>query len=232
MNLKDEKVVVLVSANAEWQALLPEYPHAKCKNSPFGQYFAAQIDGQDVTFIKGGWGKISAAASAQYVIDQWHPKLLINIGTCGGFAGHVEKGEVLLVDKTIVYDIIEQMGDSAEAIADYTTDIDVSWVGDDLPSNVRKGMLLSADRDILREELPRLKDVYQGIAADWESGAIAWVAHRNKTPLLILRGVSDVVSEERAEAYGGVAVFEAGTRQVMSDLNAQLPYWLAKAAAR
>jgi adenosylhomocysteine nucleosidase len=228
MNLKDAKVVMLVSANAEWQALLPEYPHAECKNSPFGQYFAAQIDGKEVIFFKGGWGKISAAASTQYVIDQWHPKLLINIGTCGGFAGHVEKGEVLLADKTIVYDIIEQMGDSAEAIADYTTDIDVSWVADDLPNNVRKGMLLSADRDILREELPRLKDVYQGVAADWESGAIAWVANRNKTPLLILRGVSDVISEEHAEAYGGVAVFEAGTRQVMSELNAQLSFWLHK----
>jgi len=85
-------------------------------------------------FLHGGWGKIAAAASAQYAIDRWHPALLVNLGTCGGFAGRVEVGDVVLVERTVVYDIIERMGDPREAIADYATTLDLSWVGASPPS--------------------------------------------------------------------------------------------------
>ena len=41
------------------------------------------------------------------------------------------------------------------------------------------------------------------MALDWESGAIAWVAARNQTRCLILRGVTDLVGEAGDEAYDG-----------------------------
>ena len=52
-----------------------------------------------VIFFQGGWGKIAAAASTQYVIDFWRPDLLVNLGTCGGFAGEIARGEIILVEK-------------------------------------------------------------------------------------------------------------------------------------
>lgn len=48
-------------------------------------------------FFHGGWGKIAAVASAQYVIDRWSPELLVNLGTCGGFEGEITKGTIILV---------------------------------------------------------------------------------------------------------------------------------------
>jgi nucleoside phosphorylase len=50
---------------------------------------------------------------------------------------------------------------------------------------------VSADRDLIIGEVERLKTEYGAIAGDWESGAIAWVAARNRTRCLILRAVSD-----------------------------------------
>ena len=112
----------------------------------------------------GGWGKIAAAASAQYVIDRFAPQLLVNLGTCGGFAGEVERGEVLLADETLVYDIVEQMTDADEAIAERATTIDLSWLdGPDgsppaaYPSPVRRVRLLSADSDIVPAQVGRLR---------------------------------------------------------------------------
>jgi hypothetical protein len=40
--------------------------------------------------------------------------------------------------------------------------------------------------------------------------------------------VSDLVGEGGGEAYGNEAVFEAGTRQVMTKLIGQLPMWLSR----
>ena len=67
--------VVLISADAEWRALGQLVPHREPVHSPFGDWFQVSInvDGREepVIFFHGGWGKIAAAASTQYVIDQW-----------------------------------------------------------------------------------------------------------------------------------------------------------------
>jgi adenosylhomocysteine nucleosidase len=219
------KIVVIVSANAEWRVVKELYPDLNLQQSPFGEYADLELETWNLTLFHGGWGKISAAATAQYVIDHFQPDLLVNLGTCGGFAGRVETGTVILVERTLVYDIIEQMGDGVEAIEHYATDIDLSWL-DGEPKTVVRSLLVSADRDIVVEDIPMLIEKYGAVAADWESGAIAWVAKKNGTRLLILRAVSDLVGGEGGEAYGNLDLFHERTRVVMKDLFDQLPKWL------
>lgn len=225
--------VILISANAEWKPVRELFRDVETRDSPFGEWFSVELkvagQKETVIFFHGGWGKISAAASTQYVIDRWAPVLLVNLGTCGGFEGEVKRGETILVERTLVYDIVEQMGDSSEAIAEYTTDIDLSWLSEPLPFPVRRSLLISADRDIVAKEITRLKTGYRAIAGDWESGAIAWVAGQNGTRCLILRTVSDVVSARGSETYGDVKLFEERTREIMKRLIDSLPAWLAKA---
>jgi adenosylhomocysteine nucleosidase len=198
--------VILISANAEWKPVRTQFPKAVITETPFGECFTADFNvnqtAESVVFFHGGWGKIDAAASTQYTIDRWKPKCIINIGTCGGFQGRVNRNDVILVNKTVVYDIIEEMGDSDEAIADYTTDMDLSWIKKPYPSEVIESVLVSGDRDILRNDIPRLIEKYDAIAGDWESGAIAFIAQRNQIPCVILRAVSDMVGSEGGEVYG------------------------------
>jgi adenosylhomocysteine nucleosidase len=224
-----ENVVVLVSADAEWRAVLQIVPGRPIFHTPFGDWFRTSLSGYDksVLFFHGGWGKIRAAASTQYAIDRWKPRLLVNLGTCGGFAGAITKGDVILVDRTLVYDIVERMGDASDAIREYTTLLDLSWVGE-LPRGVIRGPLVSADQDILPGDVGRLRRQFDAVAADWESGAIAFVARANGTPVLILRGVSDLVSEAGGEAYGEPSVFQSGAQQVMATLIEKLAFWLVR----
>ncbi|HWQ45753.1 MAG TPA: hypothetical protein VN376_02735, partial [Longilinea sp.] len=179
------------------------------------------VNNKPVIFLHGGWGKISAAASAQFGIDRWDPPAVVNIGTCGGLSGQTQTGEIVLVEKTLVYDIIEQMGDPQEALDFYTTSLDLSWLPKPYPQAVRVGALFSADRDIVSSEVDGL--IAGGaVAADWESGAIAWVAQRNNRNCLILRAVSDVVSAEGGEVYGDFAAFEQRTQSIMDGLMKHL----------
>jgi adenosylhomocysteine nucleosidase len=222
-------VVVIVSANAEWQVVrsCPGFAAAKVQMGPYGEWFEQPVEGRRAIFLQGGWGKISAAASAQYAIDRWQPALLVNLGTCGGLAGRIERGEILLVERTLVYDIIEQMGDPQAAIEHYATRIDLSWLAEPYPMPVRRALLVSADRDICLADIPMLVEKYAAIAADWETGAIAWVAARNAVHCLILRGVSDLVGETGGEAYDDYSLFQDGARQVMLPLLKSLPEWLS-----
>lgn len=224
------KIVILISAHAEWRVVKELFPDLTIQHTPFGETTELTLNAKRLTLMHGGWGKISAAASAQYAIDQFHPDLLINLGTCGGFAGRVETGTVILVERTLVYDIIEQMGDADEAIRHYAVDSDLAWLQVDdkwlLDHGVTRKLLVSADRDIVVEDIPMLIQKYDAVAADWESGAIAWVAKQNGTRLLILRAVSDLVGADGGEAYENIGLFHERTKTVMRNLFDQLPAWL------
>jgi adenosylhomocysteine nucleosidase len=221
--------VVLISANTEWQVIREFLPNVEIQHSPYGEWFETDSSQFPIPliFFFEGWGKIAAAGATQYAIDRWQPELLINLGTCGGFAGEIEKFTIILAEKTLVYDIIEQMGDQEAHIAHYTTHIDLSWLEEPYPQEVIRTKLISADRDLIVDEIPELKDQYAAVAGDWESGAIAWVASQNDVRCLILRGVTDLVGVEGGEAYdGNLDIFVEGTRVVMGKLLAALPGWL------
>lgn len=230
-------VLVLISADAEWRSVRAMLPASEMRDSPFGECFLSYIDltgepGFPVIFFQGGWGKISAAASAQYVIDCWRPELLVNLGTCGGFAGEIQQGEIVLVEKAIVYDILEQMGDPDAHLTHYTTRIDLGWLGERLPHPVVRGTMLSGDRDLVPAEILQLKNRFMARAGDWETAAIAWVAQRNQQRCLILRGVSDVVDEKGSPAYIDDDYFEQSAQDIMLKLVSMLPDWISLALKR
>src|SRR5512136_1984344 len=139
--MADANVLVLISANSEWRAVKDILSPSEIQSTPLGETFTIQLNSKlsatgkrgtvtpdtGVRLFHGGWGKISAAATTQYAIDHFHPQLLVNLGTCGGFEGRIQRGTIILVTKTIVYDIIEQMLDPEEAIKHYSTEMDLSW---------------------------------------------------------------------------------------------------------
>jgi adenosylhomocysteine nucleosidase len=178
-----------------------------------------------VILFQCGWGKVAASAGTQYAIDRWHPELIINIGTCGGFSGLTEIGEIILARETLIYDIYERMGNPGLALDHYYNVIKLDFLCYPLPKKVRVARLLSADQDIDPTQLPHLRDEFHAIAADWESGAIAWTAKRNATRVLVLRAVSDLVSEDGGEIYASDQ-FAARTQEVLQPILKALPNWI------
>lgn len=218
------KAVIVISAIAEWIAVKSLFASAKISHFPFGEYLEVTINGQDVALYHCGWGKIASAGAIQYLIDHASPDVIINLGTCGGFEGSVQQGDIILVDKTYVYDIIELMGD-LDITTYYASSLDLSWLTEPYPHPVRRGLIASADSDLPPDKISFLKQK-GAIAADWESAALAWVAQKNNARLLILRGVSDMVSEDGGEAYNNIEVFNARAKGIMETLIGQLPDWL------
>lgn len=226
-------IVVLVSANSEWEGVKPLFPNAEIKITPFGESMnvtlgtptlSDEVQGWNLTLLHTGWGKIASAASIQYVIDRHSPDLIVNLGTCGGIAGVVNQGDLILVERTFVYDIVELMSD-VDVSTYYASSLDLSWLADPLPHPARRGLIASADSDLPPDKIPFLRSK-GAFAADWESAALAWVAKKNNARLLILRTVSDLVSEHGGEAYGDIEIYRERTKDIMEQLFEQLPDWL------
>jgi adenosylhomocysteine nucleosidase len=230
------RIAVVISANAEWTPAREALGPDRIARSPYGEYFTHSIASEPILFFHGGWGKIDAAASTEYIIGRWNPQLLINLGTCGGLDGRMERLERLLVNRTIVYDIREAIGDSSEAIAAYATDIDLCWLTDSangFPLKHRRAAMYSADRDLVASDVAELKRRFpDAVAADWESASIARVATRRGTRVLILRAASDLVSETQGEATGNLTLFQTNAvtsmRLLLDDLRTLVPYALPR----
>ena len=218
------KIVVLISAIAEWQGVKLLFPDSEIKQSPYGESTNLKIETWNLTLYHSGWGKIASAAMMQYVIDHDSPDLIVNLGTCGGFEGIVNPGDLILADRTFVYDIVELMG-NLDISTYYASSLDLSWLAEPYPHPARRGAIASADSDLPPDKIPFLKS-NGAIAADWESAAFAWVAQKNQARLLILRGVSDMVSDQGGEAYNNIEFFNQRAKEIMKMLFEQLPDWL------
>lgn len=218
------KTIVVISAVAEWVGVKPLFTGAIIETFPYGECFTARVRGREIQFFHTGWGKIASAGAIQYLIDHHQPDLIVNLGTCGGFEGVVQQGDVILAEQTIVYDIVELMGD-LDIASHYASSLDLSWLADPLPHPARRALIASADSDLPPQKIPFLK-AKGAVAADWESAALAWVAKKNNSRLLILRGVSDIVNEQEGEAYDNIEIFNERAKEIMKRLTDQLPDWL------
>ena len=106
----------------------------------------------------------------------------------------------------------------------YRTQLDLAWMQQPVTDREFRGLLLSADRDLIIDDIAALRARYGAVAADWESGAIAWIAAMNHVACTIVRGVTDLVGPDGGEAYDGHAdVFVENSRDVMRHLNGVLP---------
>ena len=218
------KVIVIISAIAEWAGVKLIFPNANIQKFPYGEFFPAWVDDQPITFFHTGWGKTASAGALQYLVNIYLPDLIVNLGTCGGFEGSVHRGDVILVERTFMYDIVDLMGD-LNISEYYASSLDLSWLAEPYPHPFRRGLIASADSDLPPQKIPFLKSK-GAIAADWESAALAWVARKNNARLLILRAVSDMVGEQGGEAYDHIEIFNERAKEIMKQLVAQLPDWL------
>ena len=216
---------IIISAGTEWRALLPHFPQEEMFPTPYGEAFTTTISGYSVCFAHTGWGKVASAGGTQYAIDHWKPHLLINLGTCGGVEGMVSVNDIILAEETVIYDIIEGMSSYQAAIDHYAVKANLDWMGSDLPFQVKRLKLYSADRDIRPVDVAGILRTLSASAADWESGAFAWVCAKNHRDWLVLRAVTDLVGDQFAEALGNADLWKSRTRKAMETLLNTLP-WL------
>ena len=225
-------IVVMISSQTEWRIVKLHLKPQTVEKTPYGEWFDASMPewnrSLQLRFVEGGLGKISAAGSTQYAISLWNPEIVVNLGTCGGFRGLIKKGEIILVEKAIIYDIVDNMEAPDSGIAFYMTLIDLSWLNEAHLGNVRKTLIVSADHDLCPAEIPMLHSKFGAVAGDWESGAIAWVSHRNKKKILILRGVTDLVDEHGGDVYSDDSLYQRAARKMMKNLIGRLDIFLKK----
>lgn len=154
--------------------------------------YLGKVDNVDFALIISGIGKVSAALSTQLLIDKYNPSAILNFGTTGGMNNSVKVLEYYLVDKCCQYDF--DLTELEDVPLGYIQEYDTVFfkANTDKIDFLPTSSLASADKFTNKDQdIKTINDLGCSIC-DMEGAAIAQVCTSNKTPLYIVKGISDV----------------------------------------
>lgn len=144
--------------------------------------------GTEVVIQETGMGLTAAGASTRAALEETRPSALIASGLAGGLSTAVAIGDA------IVPDHVSREGGQPIAVDSTLRAI----AAHHLPERrSRRGLLVSVDRVVrTRDDKSRLAAATRADAVDMESAAIVVEADRAGVPVIVIRGASDIASDD------------------------------------
>lgn len=153
--------------------------------------YSGKVENKEIVLILSGVGKVNAALTTQYIIDNYSPEYILNFGTAGGTNNDVNILEYYLIEKSSQFDFDLSQLDNVPIgyIQDYdTTHFENYTLGIDLP----KRNLATSDRfNDDPKDVVTIRNLSCSIR-DMEGGAIGEVCTANKIKLVMVKGITDV----------------------------------------
>ena len=185
---------ISIAAKREWNAVLDKFQVNidNCTKYPFGEYFTTEINSESVIFYRCGVRKVTSSAATQYMIDHFDLKKIIVVGTCAGIDDKFKTLDIFIPNKAVQYDCTVK--EQEPLIKDSFT---VNFNLDSLGSDVLTGTIGTADKAVVMwKDYLELKENNISIA-DTESAAIAYICKANNVECIIIKGISDFLTNEQ-----------------------------------
>lgn len=190
---------ISIAAKREWKAVLDKFQIDldSCTKYPFGEYFTAQINNEDVLFYRCGVRKVNSSAATQYMIDHFDLKKIIVVGTCAGIDDRFKNLDIIIPNKAVQYDCT--IKEKEPLIKDsFTVYFDLGLSCFDVPT----GTIGTADKAVVMwKDYLELKENCITIA-NTESAAIAYICKANNVECMIIKGISDLPTKEAENTKG------------------------------
>ena len=169
--------------------------------------FEGKINNTRVALLQSGIGKVAAAIGTTLLIQLTQPDIIINTGSAGGLAPHLNVGDILISTEVRHHDVdvtafgyeIGQLPSNPAAFQPNQELVELAKKQSAKAGfNVVSGLICSGDafingNDKISEIRQNFPDV---VAVEMEAAAIAQVCHGFNLPFVIVRAVSDVADKE------------------------------------
>ncbi|MCL2265809.1 MAG: 5'-methylthioadenosine/S-adenosylhomocysteine nucleosidase [Treponema sp.] len=179
------------------------------------EFFTGKIEGRDVTLLRCGIGKVSAAVGCALLIQRFKPELVINTGSAGGVGSGLKFGDAVISTGLVYHDVDVTAFNYAPGQIPgqpqiFTVDEKYIKLAGDAVDELKKENILPSDfnysrgligsGDVFMHKPERITNVcktFPGIAAlEMESAAIAHACKLFSVPVLVIRALSDIAGTE------------------------------------
>ena len=184
---------VIVTSKIEWEALLKVYEIDKelTNSYIYGEYYKTSIYNKEVLLFRSIGRKAMASGAVQYMIDKFNLKKLIFIGTATLVADYLDYGDIIIPDKVSEYDLSIR---EVEPLIKESNIIELKKVN--VSMKYFDGLLGTSDKSLITKKDYLMAKETDMVASDTEAAAIARVCKLNKIDIVIIKGISDRISDE------------------------------------
>lgn len=187
---------IIIALKSEAKYFIEKMENVKEASVLDKKAYTGEFCGKKIVVAISGIGKVSAALTAQKIIDDYAPEYLINFGSVGAVNNSVNVLEYYVVDKCMQYDFDVTSLDPVPL--GYIQEYDRVFF-DCLHSpfnEFKKTSLATGDRFSTGKKDAELISNQGCALRDMEGAAIAQVCASDNIPAIIVKGVSDVYGSE------------------------------------
>ena len=191
------KIGIIVAMDKEMSLLLPMIKNESKTTINDTVFHTGSLGRHDVIAVKCGIGKVNAAIKTMTLIENFHPRLIINTGVAGGTGHGAGVLDVVLASEVAYHDVWcgpgTEPGLAADCPPTFVCPLDDTSVEKLGLGDIKRGLVASGDIFVSHpEDVERILELYpEAMAVDMESGAIAQVCYLKNVPFLCLRVISD-----------------------------------------
>lgn len=179
------------------------------------RFHQGNLAGRPVVLAEVGPGKVQTAAVTQHLIDRYGAGLMMSCGSAGALSPQLQLNDVVLAEKVTVHDAGMHLNNGFQYLGIYDNSrpdgfhyhrslsanptllriaqqaaTAITWPK--TRPQIKIGGLISGDQVIAaKNKKDWLRDTFNALVVDMESGAMAQVAFLNNIPWLAIRAVSD-----------------------------------------
>ena len=207
-----ETVAIIGAMDAEINEYIKNISHPKNKQYCDFEVTAGNLGKYRLIISKSGVGKVNSSVTAQYIIDKYHPKYIINTGIAGALSPDLKAGDIIIAQKMVQHDFDVTAFGNPKGYMDngiepdkptfYYSDKDLInyFIEKSKNKNLKTGTIATGDIFVADKNTKNaIKKEFGANLVDMESAAIAQVAQKNNIPVIVLRTVSDEIQDTTKE---------------------------------
>lgn len=197
-----KKIAVICAMQVEADAVRERLTEVREVKKGAFSFIEGKAGDKEVVLGLSGMGKVAAAVYAQALILLYAPDAILNAGVAGSLSEKLDIMDVALSSALVEHDMdTTPLGDppgflSGPNIVEIPADAGMLAAAQDaakaLGIKTVAGLIASGDQFIAtREQKEKILSCFSAIACEMEGAAVAHTAFLNRTPVLILRAISD-----------------------------------------
>lgn len=184
---------VVVTTKLEWDSLLNVYGIDKELTNEYiyGDYYETTIYDKNILLFRSLGRKAMASAAVQYMIDKFNLKKIVFIGTCTLVCDYLDYNDIFIPSETCEYDLsIREL----EPLIKENNIIKLDKVN--VTMKYFDGLLGTSDKSLITKKDYLMTKETNMVGSDTEGASIARVCKLNNVDIVIIKGISDRVSED------------------------------------
>lgn len=200
------KLGIMCASQNELRPLTGKLTNSTVSSYLGREFFCGGYHGLDTVVVMGGVGKVNAAVTVQTLIQCYGADTVIFTGVAGGLDDSLSLQDVIIGTQLLYHDLPMELVNNNDMFPEmprdcFSSDPALVELCRGLGKHLRFGKIVTGDAFIsggARDEIIRQ---HHPLCVDMESAAAAQVCWFFRTPLLVIRSLSDFADDDATDSY-------------------------------